>query len=167
MGQDAAPNQRYLVMARRWLAQKEFTTFEIRAALLRAGVAADACDGLLAQLRQDGLLDEQRTAWRYILRRSARLRGPELIARELRERGVDRALAAALLARIPDEEWYRYAERVLERYYERDGERGSRHRRGSVRRGARRRPLHDPATFLRMRGFRPREIDRVLESTGA
>lgn len=157
MGQEAALDQRLLGMARRWLAQKEFTTFEVRAALLRAGGDPDIVAQVLDGLAREGMLDEQRTAWRHVLRRSARLRGPEVISRELRERGVAPALIRELLERIPDQEWNRYAGRVLERYYSGDS--------GNPRRGRPRgRPLHDPATFLRMRGFRAPEIEAVLET---
>ncbi len=140
---------RLVRMAQGWLRQKEFTRFEVRAALLRAGGHAGDIDRVLDRLTEQSLLDDYRTGWRYVLRRSARLRGPDVICRELQERGVAPELARKLVGRIPDEEWQRYALRVWERYF---GEGG----------GRRRSPLHGPATMLRMRGFRAEHIEAVL-----
>ncbi len=149
-----------LRLARGWLRQREFTRFEIRAALLRAGLPAAESGPVLEALTASELLDDRRTAWRHVLRRSARLRGPDIILRELLERGVQPELARQLVATIPDAEWRRYAGRVLQRYYGREAEERPPGRgRGG---GRRRRPLHDPAAFLRMRGFRPRDIEAVL-----
>lgn len=137
-------------MARGWLRNREFTRFEIHAALVRAGGNAADIDAILAALTEQELLDDRRTAWRYVLRRSARLRGPEIIRRELQERGVPPQLAGEMVNLIPDEEWQRYAARVLDRYY---GEGRSRHRS----------PLHGPDVMLRMRGFRPEHVQAVLD----
>ncbi len=135
-----------------WLAEADFTRFEIRAALARDPASADCVQRILDRLDADRLLDDRRLARRHVRKRSARHRGPARIRMELRARGVDDATIEACLAEIPSAEWRRYAAELLDHSYL------------NPRRG-RPRPPHDPHRFLTLRGFEPADIEAVVSAT--
>ena len=92
--------------AGRLLARREYAVLELRARLLRkwAGVPQiDGCvDELIENLKQEGLLSDQRFAESFIRSRRRRYNGPVKIRSELRQRQVpDGVIARQLINRLP------------------------------------------------------------------
>lgn len=132
-----------------WLAEADFSRFEIEAALVRSAGATESVERVLERLVREHLLDDVRLARHHVRKRSARHRGPGRIRMELRARGVAEPVIDDCLAEIPGAEWRRYAADLLERSYLRP-------RRGRPR------PPHDPHRFLVLRGFDRDDIEAVL-----
>ena len=102
-------------VALRYLAQRPRSEQEVRRRLQRAGVADDAVDGVLVQLRQHGLVDDAAFAQYWLEQRQTfRPRGARLLRAELRQHGIatDLVVAAAdQLAGSADEDAYRAAQK--------------------------------------------------------
>jgi regulatory protein len=83
----------------------------VRQRLRRAGVAADAVDGVLAQLREHGLVNDAAFAQYWLEQRQTfRPRGARLVRAELRQHGISTDLASAAadgLAGSAEEDAYR------------------------------------------------------------
>ena len=83
-------------MALRFLAQRPRSEQEVRRRLRRAGVADDAEEAVISQLRQHALVDDTAFAEYWVeQRQSFRPRGARLLRAELRQHGVDARAAEA------------------------------------------------------------------------
>lgn len=131
-----------------WLGDADFTRFELQTALARETECETTITNVLARLVTDGLLDDERIAKRYVLKRSARHRGPQKISMELRARGICEDLIHQALNQISSDEWQRYAAELLDRTY--------RARRGRIR------PVHQPERFLTLRGYLPAHVHKAV-----
>lgn len=80
------------------LARREHSTLELRHKLTARDFEAAIVDGVLAGLRQEGFLSDERFTETYVFSRVSRGFGPLRIRAELRERGVDDALISRFLA---------------------------------------------------------------------
>jgi regulatory protein len=102
-------------VALRYLAQRPRSEQEVRQRLRRAGVAEDAATGVLAQLREHGLVDDAAFAQYWLEQRQTfRPRGARLVRAELRQHGISTDLASAAadeLAGSAEEDAYRAAQR--------------------------------------------------------
>jgi regulatory protein len=88
-----------LELAGRALSARDRTVAELRAHLVRKGVAREAVDAALRKLSDSGYLDDARYARRFADdKRSLHRWGRERIERELRRRGVPPGLIGAALA---------------------------------------------------------------------
>jgi regulatory protein len=78
------------------LARREISVAALRARLLRRGFATDDVDAVVARLKQDGTLDDRRTATAAArLEGAIRLRGKRRVLQKVRALGVDAELAHA------------------------------------------------------------------------
>lgn len=84
------------------LARREHSTLELHHKLTRRGFDSPTVLQVLAQLRTDGWLNEQRYAEVYACSRADKGYGPLRIQRELRERGIDDGLIQAVLRPLDD-----------------------------------------------------------------
>ena len=77
-----------------WLARRELTERQLRERLRKRRLSPGAVDAAIERLRQNGALDERRTAFAYA-RTSVRLttRGRRRVIQELAARGIDADLA--------------------------------------------------------------------------
>jgi len=134
----------------RLLARREHSARELTQKLLARAYEPAQVEAVVAQLRAEGLLSEQRFAEEFIRARRNRGYGPMRIRAELSERGVDPAVADPYL-HASEEDWQAQA---LAQYKKRFGgrrpaslaERGKHYR------------------FLSSRGFTAEQIRRVLDS---
>lgn len=137
----------------RFLRLRERTAREVRDYLTRRGHAPEAIRATLAELREEGFVDDRRFAVVY-LRDRQRLRPVSLAAvrRDLAARGVSReVIEEALAASDPPWEDARLAAELLARRWTR-WPAEERERRG--------------ARLLRSRGFGPGAIRSALEAVG-
>ncbi len=88
------------------LARREHSELEMRRKLKQKGFSDDDIDHSIRQLTENNLLSDERFTESYINMRRQRGYGPVRIAQELRERGVDEALADEYLDRN-NPEWRR------------------------------------------------------------
>jgi len=86
------------------LTRREHSASEIRHKLLQRDFADGEIADALAALQRDGWQSDERYAEAYVRSRRLKGYGPLRIALELKERGVDEALAAACIA-AHDEHW--------------------------------------------------------------
>lgn len=98
--------QRALDAAYRYLARRDRTVFEVRRHLEGRRVEPDAIEQAVAELHEQGYLDDARYARTFAEdRRALDGWGPDRIARRLAQAGVDREhIQAALAGRGRDEE---------------------------------------------------------------
>jgi regulatory protein len=83
------PQPAAIDVALRYLAQRPRSEQEVRQRLRRAGVAEDAATGVLAQLREHGLVDDAAFAQYWLEQRQTfRPRGARLVRAELRQHGI-------------------------------------------------------------------------------
>ena len=83
-------------VALRFLAQRPRSEQEVRRRLRRAGVADDAEEAVISQLRQNALVDDTAFAEYWVeQRQSFRPRGARLLRAELRQHGIDPRAAEA------------------------------------------------------------------------
>lgn len=150
MTKDGKNEDRLYRKALGWLGEADFTRFELQTALSRETDCETTTANVLSRLVTDGLLDDARIAKRYVLKRSARHRGPQKISMELRARGLDEDLILQALNQISSDEWQRYATELLDRTY--------RARRGRIR------PVHQPERFLTLRGYLPAHVQTALSA---
>ena len=90
--------------ALRLLGRRDYTTAELQEKLVSKGADADAVADVLADLRQQRLVDDRRVAAAHV-RTASRLkrRGRARIARELAARGLEREVIDDALAALPRE----------------------------------------------------------------
>lgn len=86
----------------RLLTRREHTRLELQHKLARRAFDAGLIEQVLDELIRDGLLSDARFAELYTGQRADKGYGPLRIAAELRERGVDPALADQVLAVLND-----------------------------------------------------------------
>jgi len=134
------------------LGARERSGKEIERLLLRKGFEAEVAAAVVEQLRERGLVDDQRFSRAWVASRTGkRPLGPARLAAELRARGVDREAIGEALAGIDPESEYALALRA------------ARQRSGGE-------PLADPdarrrlGMALRRRGFSWETIERVCAS---
>jgi regulatory protein len=95
----AAGRERALGLAYRHLGRRDRSVAEVRRHLLGKGLGEDVVEDALAELREQGYLDDARFATRLAEdRRALDGWGSERIARALADAGVDRDVAAAAVA---------------------------------------------------------------------
>jgi regulatory protein len=105
-------------LAYRYLNRRERTTAEVRAHLERHRCEAEAIEAALALLQQDGYLDDARYARLFAEdKRTLEHWGSERIERSLRERGIERELAADALAASAGEDELERALSLLRRRF--------------------------------------------------
>jgi regulatory protein len=84
------------------LSRREHAAAEVEARLSEQGFAAPLVEELIAELREERLLDDERYALTLVQARAARGQGPRRIRQELSEAGIDSALATKALETAPD-----------------------------------------------------------------
>jgi regulatory protein len=90
---DGDPAEEALARAYRFVGRRERTTLELRRHLEASGVTSALIDVTVAELREQGYLDDARFARLFAQdKRTLEQWGSERIARALRERGLDRDL---------------------------------------------------------------------------
>lgn len=95
---------RALALGCAYLNRRERTIAEMRAHLLRRGVAAPLVDETIRTLADQRLLDDERFARLFVAdKRELERWGSERVRRGLRARGIDRELADAALAAAEDD----------------------------------------------------------------
>lgn len=113
---EADPAEEALAQAYRFLARRERTTLELRRHLEAGGVAPTLIDSTVAELREQGYLDDARFARLFAQdKRALEQWGSERIARALRERGLDRDLVDAAVAAHDHEDELAQAVALLQR----------------------------------------------------
>jgi len=90
------------VAALRLLSRREYSAAEIRRNLHEKGFADSLLDELIAALREEKLLDDERYATTLVRVRAERGQGPRRIRRELSEAGIDEGLITRALETAPD-----------------------------------------------------------------
>jgi regulatory protein len=96
--------QRGLELSFAFLNRRERTTDELRRQLERKGISADTAEACLRELQAQGYMDDGRYAFLFVQdKRELEGWGSERIQRGLAERGIDRDLIDAALARYETE----------------------------------------------------------------
>lgn len=98
------------------LAAREHARGELAVKLGARGFEREAIEPVLDRLEHEGLLSDERFVEAFLLSRRERGFGPRRIERELRERGVRAALAAARVE-ARDPEWQALAEAARRRRF--------------------------------------------------
>lgn len=75
------------------LVRREHSCLELKRKLLSRGYQGDTIENAIARLKEQDYLSDERFAENYVRHRADRGYGPNRIALELRERGVDDGLA--------------------------------------------------------------------------
>ncbi|MCW8828610.1 MAG: recombination regulator RecX [Gammaproteobacteria bacterium] len=94
------------------LARREHSARELASKLTGRGVASEVSAEVLERLAADRLQSDERFAEAYLRQRSQKGYGPQRIAAELRERGIDDLLVAAALRQAEEEgevDWFALA----------------------------------------------------------
>jgi regulatory protein len=113
---DPTDGDRVLALAYRFLGRRERTTHELRAHLTAKGCEDVLVEQAIADLREQGYLDDERFARLFVEdKRALEGWGSDRIARGLRERGLDREIVAAALAGEDHEQELERALEVLRR----------------------------------------------------
>lgn len=109
--------QRLLVKAGSYTAKYEKTAQEVIAKLEQwseDSLSEEEKEWIIAQLRKDKFIDEERYVERYIRDKVYSLRkGPLMIRQELKERGVPSNLIEQGLQKIPFDDWFTSLEAYL------------------------------------------------------
>jgi regulatory protein len=96
---DVEPLQKALSLALAQINRRERTVAEVRAHLERKGVSQPTAEAVIAELRREHLLDDERFAELFVAdQRALQSWGSDRIRRGLLARGVDRELAERALA---------------------------------------------------------------------
>jgi len=86
------------------LSRRDYFLAELRGRLVQKEFNADEVDDALRRCAELGLLDDERVARRFVeLRAVSRGWGPRRLEAELRQRGVDKGLAAAAARLEPED----------------------------------------------------------------
>jgi len=131
------------------LARRDYASGELRERLSQRGFAPGAIAEALAELGQEGALNDERYAQNYVTFQAGRGHGPVRIGADLRARGVAPELIEAALATGPD--WRGLAA-------------AARARRFGAAAPANWRERARQARFLQYRGF---SADHIRAATGA
>ncbi|MCL7750809.1 recombination regulator RecX [Guyparkeria hydrothermalis] len=100
------------------LARREHSRLELARKLADRGFAADEVDPVLDRLVEEGWQSDRRYAESLIRARAARRYGPDRIANELAQQGVDEGVASEAFAAEP-QDWAELArEQLLARFRE-------------------------------------------------
>ena len=134
------------------LARREYARAELAARLAVDGATLDAIEPLLDELQQSGYLSDARFA-DALVRQKAGTHARRAIARELRERGVAKEVAAEALAETGAGDEFAHAQALWQRRFGKPP--------GDEREKARQ------LRFLVSRGFPASVAYRVLRSAGA
>lgn len=134
------------------LARREYARAELAARLIATGAARDEVEALLDELQQLGLLSDTRFAG-ALVRQKAASHATRAIARELRERGVAKDVAAVALAESGAGDELAAAQALWQRRFGRPPA-DEREKARQIR-------------FLLSRGYPPAVAFRVLRSAGA
>jgi regulatory protein len=97
------------------LARREHSVAELRRKLLNKGYSEQAVDEQLRRLEQENLLSDQRFAEAYVNFRSKKGFGPMRIQQELKQKGIDVALAEQYLDN--NDYWRNIAKEVREKRF--------------------------------------------------
>lgn len=104
------------VAALRLLTRRDYTARELREKLLDREVPEPDISSVLADLTTEGLINDRRVAESFVrVASGVKGRGRQRIARELEQRGVDRAVVRDVLAGLPVEDEVASIRKVLER----------------------------------------------------
>ena len=98
------------------LARREHSRRELATKLRQRDFPQDEIDVVLTRLEQEGLQSDARFAEAWVRQRAGRGYGPLRIRQELRERGIDDALATTALARWAGE-WRAVAVRQHDKHF--------------------------------------------------
>lgn len=102
--------------ALRLLTRRDYTAHELREKLLEREIPESDVASVLTDLTGAGLVNDRRVAESFVRVASAlKGRGRQRIARELEQRGVDRAIVRDVLASLPVEDEIASVRRMLER----------------------------------------------------
>lgn len=134
------------------LARREYARAELAARLIATGAARDEVEALLDELQQLGLLSDTRFAG-ALVRQKAASHATRAIARELRERGVAKDVAAVALAESGVEDELAVAQALWQRRFGRPPA-DEREKARQIR-------------FLLSRGYSHAVAFRVLRAAGA
>ncbi len=139
--------------ALRLLARRDHTVGEIRRKLALRGIDPEAAAGAVAACQAAGYLDDETVARRYLQELRTKNYGPFYIRNKMAEKGVDRALADALMEEIgsPEDDADRARKALTRRRNSLDREKDSRKRRARA------------YQYLRSRGFGAETIRAVLD----
>lgn len=100
--------------ANRLLALRSRTKFELKTALDRIEVSPPVRDGILAELQEQGLVDDARFAREYVrVKADVRAMGPHRLRHDLRKLGVARAIIDEVIAEELDGDTQEVAARAL------------------------------------------------------
>ncbi len=92
-------HERLRGIALHYLGRRERTSAEVRERLVREDAGPEQVDAVIADLADDGLLNDERYARLFVQdRRSLDGWGRERIERALRDRGIEREIVAAAIA---------------------------------------------------------------------
>jgi regulatory protein len=84
------------------LARRDFASGELRQKLRAQAFDDSAVAGVIAELKREGVLNDERYAQNYVAYHAGRGHGPIRIAAELRRQGLDAAVVEGALAAGPD-----------------------------------------------------------------
>jgi len=79
------------------LARREHSAHELQQKLERSGIATQQAAEVVGDLKRQGLVSDQRFAEGFIRYRSGRGYGPQRIALELNEKGIERSLISLVM----------------------------------------------------------------------
>lgn len=102
------------------LARREHSVRELSGKLHSRGFERGIVEAVLARLVAEGLQSDERFAEAYLRQRSEKGYGPQRIAAEMRERGIDERLVSAQLRRAEADgeiDWFERAETVYVKKY--------------------------------------------------
>jgi regulatory protein len=131
------------------LARREHSAYELRQKLKQKGFATGEINAVIEQLQRDGWQADDRFAEAYIRSRRNRGYGPQRIAMELQQRGVDEALSAQLM-HTDSAEWSHMLAQVYQSKYQGRGIEDFADKAGRMR-------------FLQYRGFSMDAINQLLK----
>ena len=102
--------------ALRLLTRRDYTTKELRTKLLDRELPEDEVTSALADLAAEGIVNDQRVADSFVrVASTVKGRGRLRIARELEQRGVDRAVVREALAGLPTDDEAETLRKLIQR----------------------------------------------------
>jgi len=113
---EGKPKRTLMARAIALLARREYTRGELAARLVAAGATRDEVEPLLDELQRLDYLSDARFAGALVRQRSAS-HAARAIARELRERGVAKEVAAAALAEVAGGDEFASAQALWQRRF--------------------------------------------------
>lgn len=131
-----------------WLSRRDYTQQEIRQKLQTKGYDAEVIQTVLADLVQEGLINESRFTENFIHWRRERGYGPKRISLELQARGIPDYIIAEHLE-ITDNAWSTAARKVWQKHFKGKQPKDFKERAKQMR-------------FLQYRGFSRDHIENVL-----